>query len=172
MARQRALTLAEAAQRLQVTPQRISQMLHSGALEGPDVGPGRARKGVPRVWEASLQQELARRRTARPRTTHRLAAGPDADVSKSSEAHGEASRSAREAAALKAVLRMKIRLDDAREALRQERESSKRLTRLLAAATAELQAAQAQADRLDDIALGYSEALTQLVVPDPPDSVP
>jgi hypothetical protein len=36
----------------------------------------------------------------------------------------------------------------------------------LADAVAEIQAAQAQADRLDEIADGYSEALAQLGTPD------
>jgi hypothetical protein len=63
---------------------------------------------------------------------------------------------------------MKIRLDDAREALRYERRANKRLTNVLAAVVAELEAAHAQSDRLDNIAEGYSEALAQLVIPDGP----
>jgi hypothetical protein len=154
----RALTLAEAASRLGVTPQRISQMLRSGDLSGPTMGPGRAPKGVGRVWESSLQHEIDKRlvnirRRRRPGTSN-------GDVQTGS--------SAREAAALEAVLQMKVRLDDAREALRHERRASKRLTNLLAAAVAELEAARTQSDRLDNIAEGYSEALAQLIIPDDP----
>jgi hypothetical protein len=71
---------------------------------------------------------------------------------------------------LEAVLQMKVRLDHAREALRDERRANKRLTNMLAAAVAEIEAARAQSDRLDDIAEGYSEALTQLIIPDGPES--
>jgi hypothetical protein len=63
---------------------------------------------------------------------------------------------------------MKIKLDEAREALREERRANKRLASLLAAVIAEMEAAQAQSDRLDNIAEGYSDALTQLIVPDGP----
>ena len=105
----RALALAEAADRLGVTPQRISQMLRSGDLSGPTVGPGRAPKGVGRVWESSLQQEIDKRgagsrRVGRRSTLHDgVQTGPPT----------------RESAALEAALQMKIRLDDAREALRE-----------------------------------------------------
>lgn len=154
----RALTLAEAADQLGVTPQRISQMLRSGDLSGPTVGPGRAPKGVGRVWESSLQQEIDKRgagsrRVGRRSTLHDgVQTGPPA----------------RESAALEAALQMKIRLDDAREALREERQANKRLTSLLTAVVAEMEIARAQSDRLDHIAEGYSEALAQLIIPDGP----
>ena len=63
---------------------------------------------------------------------------------------------------------MKVRLDDARDALRDERHANKRLTNMLAAVVAELEAAHARSDRLDNIAEGYSEALAQLIIPDGP----
>jgi hypothetical protein len=170
MTEQRAFTITEAAQLLQVTPQWVSQMLRSGTLNGPDAGPGRARKHAPRVWEGSLQEEISRR-TAKRHITDQPAADPGPDVSKPSKPRGQVIRSAREATAVEAALRLKISLDTAREALRRERQVNKRLTTLLAAATAELQAAQTQADRLDDIAVGYSEALTQFLIPDPSDGV-
>jgi hypothetical protein len=66
---------------------------------------------------------------------------------------------------LTAVLQMKVKLDHAREALRDERRTNKRLTNMLVAAVTEIEAARAQSDRLDDIAEGYSEALAQLIIP-------
>jgi hypothetical protein len=171
MAPQRALTLAEAAERLRVTPQRISQMLRCGVLDGPEVAPGRAQKYAPRVWERSLQQEITRREeTEQYASPSRLTRG-HGQVSKRPEPNDEAGPSAREAAALEAALLMKLRLDEARKALREERQANKRLASMLAAVTAELQAAQEQTERLDDIAAGYSDALTQLLIPDPASSL-
>jgi phage-related tail fiber protein len=158
----RALTLAEAAQQLGVKPQRISQMLRSGDLSGPSVGSGRAPKGAGRVWESSIQQEISRRLTGGEHT-QRLSASVD---------NIQAGSTAREAAALEAVLRMKVRLDDARDALREERRANRRLVSMLATVVAELEAAQAGSDRLDSIADGYSEALTQLLVPGGPRNAP
>ena len=158
MVRRRALTLAEAADRLGVKPQRINQMLKAGTLTGPDVGTGRARRGIPRVWESSLEREAQRRAAAaeggrqRPRK-----------VSKRSVRTRPAEASA--------ILIMKIRLDTAREALRLERQASRRLTRQLADAVAEIAAAQAQSDRLDEIADAYSESLAQLGTPDDPSGI-
>ena len=155
-----AVTLVEAASRLGVTPQRISQLLKLGVLSGPDVGLGRARKHAPRVWESSLRREVVRRQTDGRRGAGQSSAGTTDLVSKSL---------AREAAAMEAALQMKLRLDEAREALRRERQANQKLTSVLATVTAELQVAQGQADRLDNIAAGYSDALTQLMIPDGPE---
>lgn len=165
---EKAVTITEAARLLEVTPQRVSQMLRLGDLTGPDVGPGRARKHAPRVWESSLRQETTKRQTGRRRRSERIPADLSGDVSKAAASDQRADPSAREAAASEAALQMKLRLDAAREALRLERQANKRLAGMIAAAAAELQVAQAQADRLDDIAAGYSEALTQFLIPDSP----
>lgn len=163
VAQRRALTLAEAAERLRVTPQRVSQLLRSQIVTGPDVGPGRAAKNAPRVWESSLAREEARRRAAsEQRASQRRSPG---NVSK--RGGGARSRSQGQSARA-AVLAMKVGLDSAREALRDERRANQRLTRQLADAVAEIEAARTQADRLDEIADGYSEALTQLGIPDDP----
>jgi hypothetical protein len=164
MARRRALTLAEAAARLGVKPQRINQMLVTKTLSGPDIGPGRAPRAVPRVWESSLAREEQRRRIASERKANQPARS--GNVSKPSRASRPAT-----SADNAAVLAMKIRLDTARDALREERQANKRLTQQLADAVAEIQAAQEQADRLDEIADGYSESLTQLSTPNDPSRV-
>jgi hypothetical protein len=171
MASQRALTLAEAAEQLRVTPQRISQMLRCGVLDGPEVPLGRAQKHAPRVWDSSLQQEITRRQETEHHTPHLRPTSGAGEVSKRQESDDQAGPSAREAAALEAALLMKLRLDEARKALREERQANKRLASMLAAVIAELQEAQAQADRLDDIAAGYSEALTQLLILNPASSL-
>ena len=165
---EKAVTLSEAASVLGVSPQRVNQLLNLGDLTGPDVGPGRARKHAPRVWESSLRQELTKRQAGRRRRAGRALADPSGEVSKPSGSDKEARPPAREGGALEAALRMKLRLDAAREALRVERQANKRLVGIIAATAAELQVAQAQADRLDDVAAGYSEALTQFLIPDSP----
>lgn len=55
-----AVTIREAAARLDVTPQRVSQMLSDGVLEGPPqrVG-GRARANAARVYVSSLAARQA-----------------------------------------------------------------------------------------------------------------
>jgi hypothetical protein len=111
------------------------------------------------VWESSLQYEIDKRQ-AGTRQIRRTS---------TSDSNVQAGSSTREAAALEAVLQMKVKLDHAREALRDERRTNKRLTNMLAAAVAEIEAARAQSDRLDDIAEGYSEALAQLIIPDGPE---
>lgn len=151
-----ALTLAEAAAALGVSPQRISQMLRKGDLRGPVTGPGRAPKGVGRVWRDEIEREVRERESSRrPRRapgSRDLHAGP----------------SAREAAAVEAALRMKIGLDEARRMLKEERQKRKRLVNMLADALAEIGRAQGEADSFDVMAEAYSEALTQLLTPDQP----
>jgi hypothetical protein len=167
MAAERALTLTEAAHRLHVTPQRISQMLRHGHLAGPGGRAGRAQKHAPRVWESSLEEEIARREKAQYHASHQPPTSAEAKAGKPAGAADQPGPSAREAAALEAALLMKLKLDEARKALREERQANKRLTSMLAAAIAELQAAHIQADRLDKVTDSYSEALTQLLLQDP-----
>lgn len=154
-----ALTITEAAAALGVCRQRVSQMLRDGLLEGPRIGPGRAPKNAPRVWPDTLQAEIDRRRQ-------------QAESGRMLDGDARDSRDRRPASsASTAVLAMKVQLDTARDALRIERRTNQHLTRLLADAVAELQTAQEQSDRLDDIASGYSDALTQVGIPDRPPSV-
>jgi hypothetical protein len=65
-------------------------------------------------------------------------------------------------------MRMKIGLDAARDALRLEREQSSRIARVLAETVALLNEQQRLASKSDEIADGYSEALTQLLAPNDP----
>ena len=110
------------------------------------------------MWEDSLEHEIHRRLTEIRRSP----------LPRTLDEHVQTGSSTREAAALEAVLQMKVRLDDAREALRHERRANRRLINMLAAVVAELEAARAQGDRLDNITEGYSEALAQLIIPDEP----
>lgn len=61
-----AVPLSVAAARLGITPQRVSQLLAEGRLEGPPVTGKRASPNVPRVWEVSLAAYEASRRSTGP----------------------------------------------------------------------------------------------------------
>ena len=63
-----AVTLADAAAALGVSPQRISQLIRAGVLNGPRVSTGaRSAPGSPRVYVSSLAEELTRRALPEPR---------------------------------------------------------------------------------------------------------
>lgn len=55
-----------------------------------------------------------------------------------------------------------------REALREERARSKELLDIIERLVGMLRSSQTSADQLDDVTEGYSQALTQLLVPDGP----
>ena len=161
--RRPALGLSEAAARLGVSPQRICQMVRSGALSGPRYKVPRAPRGAKRVWLSSVQAGLDRRNQSRSKATD--AAQPTApnDALVRADAQGAAARAATQ--------HLKVQLDAARELLRAERAASKRLAQLVAGAAQALAAQGERADRLDDIASGYSDALTQLLTPDSPENL-
>jgi len=126
-------------------------MLKEGRLDGPAVPPGRAPADTGRVWERSVDDELARRLVTGP-NKGRLRPGSDRPDRPGSPQ-------------LDAVQALKVSLDLSRELLRDERSRSRALTRLLADAVAELEREQLLADKLDTLADGYSSALTQLLTP-------
>jgi len=145
-----ALTIADAATRLGVTTQRISQLLRTGVLSGPPQPVGRrAPKNAPRVWLASLLTHEEQRAQQREPTgtRRRRRSRPSAQV---------------ESAAIHAL---KVSLDLARESLAEERQRSRNLTDLLAQTVAELGAQHDLAERADKIADGYSQALSELLAP-------
>jgi hypothetical protein len=66
---------------------------------------------------------------------------------------------------------MKVRLDVAREALRVERQRTRRLLEVAEELVALLRSAADAADDIDDLADGYSAALTQVLTPGDASSV-
>jgi hypothetical protein len=141
MAAPKALTISEAAERLGVTGARIHQMLASGDLLGPPVEGARGRPGAPRVWASSIEDEVNRRERG------------DKRGSRPSQNDG-------------AVQALKIALDASRDALRAQRRHTAQITDLLAQAVAALQAQERLTAQADELADGYSGALTQLLSPD------
>lgn len=161
-----AVTIAEAAAALGVRPQRIHQLLREGRLSGPPVPAGRAPGGIGRVWRESLTAEQARREVVEQQPAVGGRHTPDSRTRRESARGGREPGSAQ--SAWVAVQELKVALDVAREALRRERAQSARLAQTLADL---LRAERDQGRRLDEIAQGYSDALTQLLGPETADDL-
>lgn len=140
------MTIKDAAKRLGVTPQRVSQMLAAGLLHGPPTAKGRrAAPNSPRVFKASLDQALA-----------------DRAADASDQLHGEPSRYVLD----DDVLRLKVALDVARDQIARLRRRNERLTRLLADAVEAIRDEQALAGEMDKITEAYSTIATTHLTPD------
>lgn len=141
------MTIQEAATRLRVTRQRISEMLKSGVLDGPPQPPGvRARPNVPRVYVTSLQDREAHKATG--------------------QRGGGRSATPSEAALKDDAHRLKLALDVARDQIVRQRGQNERLTSLLAQAVAALQEEQALARQGDRITEQYAAIATNHLAPD------
>jgi phosphoenolpyruvate-protein kinase (PTS system EI component) len=73
-----------------------------------------------------------------------------------------------EASAKAAAQEMKVKLDAMRDELAAERSRNQDLLDVVEKLVKLLRGTQASADQLDDVADGYSNALTQLLTPDTP----
>ncbi|WP_140740123.1 hypothetical protein [Pedococcus bigeumensis] len=146
MTSEEALTIAEAAQGLDLSTARIHQLLSEGRLRGPAVEGHRARAGAPRVWVSSLRAEIERR-----------SGGPVRAARSHHDAH--------------AAHALKVALDASRDALRAQRKQTAIVTDLLAQAVAALQSQERLTAQADDLTEGYSEALTQLLSPSDPSAL-
>lgn len=141
------MTIQDAAARLGVTRQRISQMLKSGALDGPPQPAGvRGLPNAPRVYVASLQKRQAHRPTGqqagrRPVTQSEAALRDDAH-------------------------RLKLALDAARDQIARQRGQNERLASLLAQVVAALQEEQSLAREADHITEQYAAIATNHLAPD------
>lgn len=141
------MTLTEAASRLGVTPQRVSQLLSQGRLQGPSQSPGaRARKNAPRVYLSSIEERIAQKalpRSQRGRTTSL------SETALRDDAH-----------------RLKLALDVARDQIARQRQQNERLTALLAETVAALRDEQALARKADEITEQYAAIATNHLAPD------
>lgn len=143
-----ALSIRDAATRLGVTRQRVSQMLAAGDLTGPPQPAGaRAPRNAPRVFVASLESWEA------DRDGHR--GGPPRQRS-----------SAAEEALRDDAYRLKLALDVARDQLSKQRLQNEKLTGLLADAVATLQAEQVMARESERITEEYAAIATNHLAPD------
>jgi hypothetical protein len=158
------LTVAETATELGVTAARVHQLLGSGDLRGPSLPPGRARHipGSGRVTVTSVRELIA------SRTDQDVARKTSGRPSSHAKRTGRAAAPISDQAAWTAAQEMKVQLDAARETLRAERGRSRKLLAVAAELVALLRSAADAADDVDDIAKGYSAALTQLLSPSDP----
>lgn len=143
-----AMTIKDAAERLGVTPQRVSQMLASGLLHGPSTAHGRrAAPNALRVFTASLDQALAARAADARDHLHRDSSRRVSDDD---------------------VMRLKVALDVARDQIARQRRQNERLTRLLADAVEAIRDEQALAQEMDKITEAYSTIATTHLASDSP----
>lgn len=168
-----ALTLAEAADRLEISRQRVNQLLDDGLLTGPEY-PGRAPKGAPRVWERSLREyvqdhdrgsvlsrkELARALADRDATIAALRARLTSAESTTVEALRLELAAAR-AAALELSAGSDVLLERAEELSRELEE----LNKTLALREAEITSLRSRHELGSAALRSKSAALTQLLVP-------
>jgi hypothetical protein len=172
------LTIAEAAKEMNLSEQRIHQLLAGGDLDGVELPVGRNRHtpGAPRVFARSVER-LRRRRTdekrqkAAARDAARARRQPTgtppptpATPSGSLGVHAEGEVEAARAAALE----MKVRFDAARDQLRAERARTRRALDIAAGLLDLLRDSTKAADDVDELAGGYADALTQALAPHTP----
>lgn len=176
------MTITQAAERLNVRRQRVSQLLAEGRLVGPRHGPGRQPPDALRVYAWSLDEEIARReaeasRAASAPAVVRASPAPtppdataaadfaDAGILRELRELRRAVQRAerREEAARAALLSVKAAAEIARGDAARKRKQAMRVAQLLR------DTANALADELDrdadGVAAAYADALTQLTAP-------
>jgi hypothetical protein len=160
------LTIRQVAAALNLSDARVHQLVAEGLLDCVSLPSGRKRHapGSRRVTSASverlrLEREAAARVAVEPRARRRGA--PDAPTAVLPAGGGELEVAAARAAALE----LKVRLDSAREQVRNERERADRLLDVAAQLVELLRHSSRSANGLDELAEAYSSALTQLLAP-------
>lgn len=178
----KALTRAEAAAALGVTPNRVGQLLDDGLLEGPPKPTtGRRRRNGPCVWEWSVKDRLARSQGQQPPPPSRGTAASASLEKRLARLEGGQDELRAQVRGLRELLEGRTGQDSARDALAyvkaaadvardqasNERRERSRLARLLRDTAASL-ADELERDDSAQIATLYSDALTQLIAPSDP----
>ncbi len=193
-----AVTVAEAARRLGRTQGVVFQLRKAGHLRGPELPEGRRRfpANAPSIWVRSLNAEIESRIAngidvpkepiGQPQAASAAAAQFDARgdhragdgrVDEAPDPNDDSAildramierLLAREAGAMAAVLEMKIQLDIARESLTQRRERQRKMKKTLKRLVKQIGEDLTYSVEFDALAGGYSNALTQLAIPEPP----
>lgn len=160
----------EARAALNLSSPRIHQLLAAGELDGTPLAPGRKRHspGAPRVTVASVDRYLRKSEGERARMPERARTSHTAGNAASSGETPSGVASSEAVAARAAAQELKVRLDAMRDELAAERERNRGLLDVVDRLVSLLRGSQLSADRLDGVTDGYSQALTQLLTPDPP----
>lgn len=161
------LTLAEAAALLNLSPQRVHQLLAAGELDGPLLPPGRVRfaPGAGRVARDSLERLLAERSA---QTTNRRGRRHAADGTWATSLTAGVSSQAELDRVRAAAQELKVKMDALRDQVRAERARNHKLIDVASDLLSMLRQVSDDADQLDDITDSYSQALTQLLAPHTP----
>lgn len=163
------VTLAAAATALGLSPQRISQLIGQGVLDGPSSPVGaRAKPGSPRVYLSSLTAELDRRaqsgavlhRGSRFAALESSIAGVARELSELRQNYVDRERSAREAA-----VELKASADALLEQLITQIDANAALTVEAATSKAMLEAASTKARAIESARAAASAALGVLIGP-------
>lgn len=180
MARRDLLTIQEAGLALNLSGERIHQLLNEGELEGMPLPTGRKRHapGAPRVTLDSVERLRSKRaaKTTAPSTArkrHRAASStappasgrtspPTTTSDRGSDPESERARSAAQ--------ELKVGMDALRDQLRAERGRSAKILEAMETLVGVLRESAETHDMLDDVAEAYSQALTQFLGPDDPSS--
>lgn len=175
MAATGALTIAQAASALNLSEQRIHQLLRDGDLDGVDLPAGRRRHtpGAPRVFVDSVdrlrgnREDGHRQKTAAWNGTRALRsrAAKTPPLEQPGVAVERPTAADEVEAARAAALEMKVRLDATRDQLKQERARTRKALDVAAGLLDLLCESSHASDRLNDLADGYSDALTQVLAP-------
>lgn len=170
-----AVTLADAAAALGLSPQRISQLLSAGVLNGPSVFTGtRAAPGSPRVYVSSLAAERARRALPGPHSRQgtRVAA-LEKTVEQVARELSELRQTVvdRERAAREAAVELKASADSLLEQLLVQIEANTALSVEAATNKALLDAARQKARAIETARAAASGALGTLIGPAGPHDI-
>lgn len=166
MAQPEILTIQGAAAALNVSEPRIHQLLAAGKLDGPELPAGRQRypRGAGRVTRASI--DTYREAVATSVRGKREGRSRQRDAAEVAAPEIMRPPAGDAAAAQAAAQELKVQMDTLRDEIRRERARSRTLLTITNTLASLLGDALGSADRLDDVAEGYSQALTQLLAND------
>lgn len=180
-----ALTLSAAAVALDLSPQRVCQLLSDGVLDGPPVEGKRAKPNAPRVWEDSVRRLIEERKVGRrdrpasARSLSRMTEQAEIRLVRppspmTSDGRYERRLEAEARAAKEAALEMRAIAELARKALRDAETELEELHDRIARLESENRLLQTQLRRQrresvsEKIDEAFNDALTQFLVPADP----
>lgn len=168
MAADNLLTIRQVAAALNLSEARVHQLIAEGQLDCVPLPDGRERHapGSARVTAWSVERlRIERQETALTAAIAREQARARGGQDRSAAVQPAAVADLEVAAARAAALELKVRLDVVRVQVRKERERADKVLDVAAQLVELLRDASRSADDLDDVAEGFSSALTQMLAP-------